>query len=168
MVEKKIIDEKLRQAVADIKEAILQGQYEACKGVNRIQLAVYFGIGKYISQHTRKDVWGTGALETISSQLRRELPGLRGYSATALRNMRKFYENWDMLDSNSASVLAELQNKDNQDVAISASTLAEIDIYNTLQVPLTKDFPIEDFFRVPFTHHVRIIEGTKDINALFE
>lgn len=34
MVEKKIIDEKLRQAVADIKEAILQGQYEACKGVN--------------------------------------------------------------------------------------------------------------------------------------
>lgn len=29
MVEKKIIDEKLLQAVADIKEAILQGQYEA-------------------------------------------------------------------------------------------------------------------------------------------
>ena len=47
-------NEKLLQAVADIKEAILQGQYEAAKGVNRIQLAVYFGIGKYISQHTRK------------------------------------------------------------------------------------------------------------------
>ena len=60
------------------------------------------------------------------------------------------------------------RNKDNQAVAISASALAEIDMYNTLQVPLTKDFPIEDFFRVPFTHHVRIIEGTKDINALFE
>ena len=160
-------DEKLQRAVAVIKEAILQGQYEACKGVNRIQLAVYFGIGKYISQHTRKGVWGTGALDIISNQLRRELPGLRGYSSTALRNMRKFYENWDMLDSNSASALAELQNKDNQAVVISASALAEIDIYNTLQVPLTKDFPIEDFFRVPFTHHVRIIEGTKDINARY-
>ena len=34
---------ELRQAVADIKTAILQGQYEAAKGVNRIQLAVYFG-----------------------------------------------------------------------------------------------------------------------------
>jgi hypothetical protein len=105
--------------------------------------------------------------DIISDQLRRELPGLRGYSSTALRNMRKFYENWDMLDSNSASALAELQNKDNQAVVISASALAEIDIYNTLQVPLTKDFPIEDFFRVPFTHHVRIIEGTKDINARY-
>ena len=27
-------NEKLRQAVADIKAAILQGQYEACKGTN--------------------------------------------------------------------------------------------------------------------------------------
>ena len=100
--------EKLRQPVAEIKKAILQGQYEACKGVNRIQLAVYFGIGKYISQNTRKGAWGTGALDTISNQLRRELPGLRGYSATALRNMRKFYENWSVLDCNSTSTLAEL------------------------------------------------------------
>lgn len=69
-----------------------------------------------MNKEMRKGVWGTGALETISEQLRRELPGLRGYSSTALRNMRKFYENWDMLDSNSASALAELQNKDNQAV----------------------------------------------------
>ena len=88
-----IDNEKLLQAVADIKEAILQGQYEAAKGVNRIQLAVYFGIGKYISQHTRKGVWGTGALDTISNQLRRELPGLRGFSSTSLKKMRLFYEN---------------------------------------------------------------------------
>lgn len=169
---------QISHAVKAIKEAILQGQYEAAKGVNRIQLAVYFGIGKYISQQTRKDVWGTGALETISSQLRRELPGLRGYSATALRNMRKFYENWSALDNNPASTLVELQDEDTQMVAISASALAEntavatdefqtIDIYHTLQVPLTKEFPIEDFFRVPFTHHIRIIEGTKDISARY-
>ena len=43
------MNSELRQAVADIKTAILQGQYEAAKGVNRIQLAVYFGIGKYVS-----------------------------------------------------------------------------------------------------------------------
>ena len=83
-------NEKLLQAVADIKDAILQGQYEAAKEVNRIQLAVYYGIGKYISQHTRKNVWGTGALEAISNQLRRELPGLRGYSATQMKEMRLF------------------------------------------------------------------------------
>ena len=125
-IDAQVLAVDLRQAVADIKTAILQGQYDAAKGVNRIQLAVYFGIGKYISQHTRKGVWGTGALETISDQLRRELPGLRGYSATALRNMRKFYENWSALDCNSASTLAELQVKDNQGDTNSASALADI------------------------------------------
>jgi predicted nuclease of restriction endonuclease-like (RecB) superfamily len=178
--------QELRQAVADIKAAILQGQYEACKGVNRIQLAVYFGIGKYVSQHSRKGTWGMSALEVISNQLRRELPGLRGYSATSLRNMRKFYENWIMLDGNSASALAELQNADNQRDIKSASTLANnsptaiadissvatdernaIDIYHTIQAPVTEHFPIEDFFRVPFTHHIRIIEGTKEIAAQY-
>lgn len=178
--------QELRQAVADIKAAILQGQYEACKGVNRIQLAVYFGIGKYVSQHSRKGTWGMSALEVISNQLRRELPGLRGYSATSLRNMRKFYENWIMLDGNSASALAELQNTDNQRDIKSASTLAKnsttaiadissvatdernaIDIYHTIQAPVTEHFPIEDFFRVPFTHHIRIIEGTKEIAAQY-
>ena len=178
--------QELRQAVADIKAAILQGQYEACKGVNRIQLAVYFGIGKYVSQHSRKGTWGMSALVVISNQLRRELPGLRGYSATSLRNMRKFYENWIMLDGNSASALAELQSTDNQRDIKSASTLANnsptaiadissvatdernaIDIYHTIQAPVTEHFPIEDFFRVPFTHHIRIIEGTKEIAAQY-
>ena len=40
-------------AVKTIKTAILQGQYEAAKDVNRVQLVLYFAIGKYLSQHTR-------------------------------------------------------------------------------------------------------------------
>ena len=110
------ISTELRQAVADIKAAILQG-------VNRIQLAVYFGIGKYISQHTRKGVWGTGALETISGQLRRELPGLRGYSVTQMKEMRLFYEAWIMLDSNSSVVTDELEK--------STFAIAEIETNNS-------------------------------------
>ena len=58
-------------AVNAIKTAILQGQYEAAKGVNRIQLALYYAIGKYLSQHTRKGVWGEGALAAISDSFAR-------------------------------------------------------------------------------------------------
>ena len=176
------IIEMYKNAVETIKTAILQGQYEAAKGVNRIQLAVYFGIGKYISQYTRKGIWGTGALDAISQQLQKELPGLRGYSATQLKNMRKFYEGWIMLDcnlsettdeNNSAITIAELQNTDNQEYNKSAIAIADlepensIDIYQTLKIPNIKDFPIEDFFKLPFSHHIRIIEGTKDLNARY-
>lgn len=173
--------ETYNKAVETIKTAILQGQYGAAKGVNRIQLAVYFAIGKYISQHTRKGVWGMGALEIISQQLRKELPGLRGFSATSMKNMRKFYEGWTMLDANSPIAIGGLQSIDNQEDTNSAIAIAEteepnstiaiaelgmdvgIDIYHTLQIPDIKDFPIEDFFRLPFSHHIRIIEGTKDL-----
>lgn len=174
----------IHQAVMDIKTAIMQGQYEAAKGVNRIQLAVYYGIGKYVSQHTRKGVWGSGALDAISEQLRRELPGLRGYSATALRNMRKFYEAWIMLDANSSITNDELKtaiaiaenesNKRNGSLdGKSAIAIAEvetkqrIDVYNAIRIPDIKEFPIEDFFRLPFTHHIRVIEGTKDLDERY-
>ncbi len=86
-------------AAETIKNAILQGQYEAAKGVNRIQLTTYFSVGKYVSANTRQGVWGTGALEAISTRLRQLLPGLRGYSADSLKLMRIFYEEWKELDA---------------------------------------------------------------------
>ena len=82
------------QAVQLIKSAILQNQLEAAKAVSRQMLALYYGVGKYVSDNTRKGVWGTGAIETISEQLRRELPGLRGFSPTSIKKMRQFYEQW--------------------------------------------------------------------------
>lgn len=98
-----------KDAVEAIKTAILQSQYEALKSVNRIQLALYFGVGKYLSIKTRKGTWGTSALKTISSQLQRELPGLRGFSATSLKKMRLFYENWNMLDATSSVTTDEIE-----------------------------------------------------------
>lgn len=104
----------LSQAVETIKTAILQGQYEALKEVNRVQLAVYYAIGKFLSRNTRKGVWGTSALKQISDQLRKELPGLRGYSEANLKNMRLFYEQWIQLDSNSSVTTDELLRTANQ------------------------------------------------------
>lgn len=154
-----------KPAAETIKTAILQGQYEAAKGVNRIQLAVYFGIGKFVSLNTRKGVWGTGALEAISQILRKELPGLKGYSATQLREMRLFYEAWQILDPNSSVTTDE---NPNQTLIGSAPTNSsvmtdelqafdnQIDIYHAIQIPNLADFPVEDFFKVPFTHHTQI------------
>lgn len=154
-----------RPAAEIIKTAILQGQYEAAKGVNRIQLAVYFGIGKFVSQNTRKGVWGTGALEAISQILRKELPGLKGYSATQLREMRLFYEAWQILDPNSSVMTDESSKQEHtQSIPVNSSVMTDelqdtgnqIDIYHAIQIPNLADFPVEDFFKVPFTHHTLI------------
>ena len=93
-------------AVRAIKQAILKSQYEAAKSVNAQQLALYYSIGGYISTNTRTDAWGTGTIEAISSQLQEELPGLRGFSATNLRNMRIFFEAWSPEDAQGDSSIA--------------------------------------------------------------
>ncbi len=152
------------EAVKAIKTAILQGQYEAAKGVNRIQLAIYFGIGRYLSQHTRKGVWGTGALNVISKQLQKELPGLRGYSAESLKLMRRFYEGWIMLDADSSVVVDKSDNR-NSVIPITESQAIDEHVNTNTVITITQlqDFPAEDFFRVPFTHHIRIVDYTKDL-----
>ena len=163
------------QAAEAIKAAILQSQYEAAKGVNRVQLALYYGIGKFLSLKTRKGVWGTSALQTISDKLRKDLPGLRGFSANSLKNMRKFYENWIMLDadylpqdSNSTIINVDSEEDTNSTIAIveleEGENVVEV---GAMHIQELSDFPVEDFFRVPFTHHIRIIEGTKDVKARY-
>ncbi|MBP3830061.1 MAG: DUF1016 family protein [Bacteroidaceae bacterium] len=173
-----------KPAAETIKQAILQGQYEAAKGVNRIQLALYFAIGKYISLNTRKGKWGTGALESISQILRKELPGLRGFSATNMKNMRTFYEAWIILNPNSSATADELQQIDTVEITNSSAMTdeldskesavdindfqrAHIDIYTAIQIPEIKNFPIDDFFRVPFTHHLMIIEREKTLEGRY-
>lgn len=169
-------DNYVLKAVSAIKTAILQGQYEAAKDINRVQLALYFAVGRYLSMNTRKGVWGTGALQAISGRLRKELPGLRGFSVSSLKNMRLFYEEWSILDTQSPIAIGEIQETDNQQFINSPIAIGKlnqdesdsiIDIDHSLKVPVTGDFPVEDFFRVPFTHHIRIIEGIKDLPSRY-
>lgn len=152
-----------------IKTAILQGQYEALKGVNRIQLATYFGIGKYVSRNTRKGFWGTGALNQISDRLYKLLPGVRGYSAESLKQMRQFYEAWHVFDVDCMESEDKNSQSDNSVIAITGLQNNDdaIDIFRALHIPNLAEFPVEDFFKVPFTHHIHIFSGVKDVYARY-
>ena len=99
------------EAVETIKVAILQSQYMAAKAVNSSQLSLYYGVGQYVSQNSRKGFWGTSAIENISRQLQKELPGLRGFSAANIKFMRQFYEAW-CNDIKSLTVVSETDKYD--------------------------------------------------------
>ena len=114
------------KAVDIIKTTILQSQYDAAKSVNEKQLKLYYGIGKYISFNSRNGFWGKGAIDAISERLKKELPGLRGFSARNLRNMRTFYEEWAFLDNDG--------NDSMQAENILADTSAKISDESILQI----------------------------------
>lgn len=81
-------------AVQSIKRAILEQQLHAARRINAVQLALYYSVGHYISVNSRVGQWGKGAIEYISKKLQEQLPGLRGFSATNIKQMRLFYEAW--------------------------------------------------------------------------
>lgn len=145
-------------AAETIKTAILNGQYEAAKGVNRVQLLTNYAIGKYVSMNTRDGMWGTGALRAISERLRKLLPGLRGYGETQLKEMRLFYEGWSFLDTKS-SVTTDVLPHDNSSVATDELQLTDTveDIMGLIKVATPANFPMEDFLNTPFTHHSTIL-----------
>ena len=156
MEQKNEITKIYNHAAETIKKVILSGQYQAAKGINRIQLITNFAIGKYVSLNTRQGVWGTGALKVISDRLRKLLPGLRGYGETQLKEMRLFYEYWAFIDSKSSVVTDDLR-----------QTGPMEDITSLIKVEMPVDFPIDDYFQTPFTHHTVLIRKCKTIDECY-
>lgn len=154
-------DNVTASAVQVIKAAILQSQQRALKAINQEQLALYYGIGRYVSANTRKKNWGKGVLAAISEQLRKELPGLKGFSERNLKNMRTFYEEWRMLENfNSAGGTAEFTEVNTKSAVQTAKLEAEGEI-RQLQLTNLPDFPIVAFLNISFTHHTAILSQVK-------
>ena len=143
-------------AVQAIKQAILKSQYEAVKGVNAQQLALYYSIGGYISANTRTGTGGKGAIDAISSRLQEELPGLRGFSATNLRNMRIFFEAWSPEDAQGDSL-----------VATDESVRVALGNFHQAQLMRLQPKNAEAFKNIGFTHHMAILNQAKDREERF-
>lgn len=148
--------EKLANAVQVIKDAILQSQQRALGVVNQEQLALYYGVGRYISANTRTKNWGKGFVEGISEQLRKELPGLRGFSAPSLRKMRTFYEEWILLSDDSFVETNKLPNDD-------SNSFVETNKLPSVQFTMASNFPIAAFMNIGFSHHYAILSKVKDV-----
>ena len=78
--------------LVEIKERIRSAQYEALRAVNRELIGLYWDIGKIIaSRQAGEGTWGKGIVEQLALDLRTEFPGVAGFSARNIWNMRSFY-----------------------------------------------------------------------------
>lgn len=160
---------RFSEAVQIIKYAILRSQEHSAKSVNADLLALYFYIGGFISTESRKQHWGNGAILSISKQLQKELPGLRGFGETSIKNMRTFYEQWNKIVIRQP-MADELQGLQIQYGAIRQPSAGELQTYPKLPVaPLNfapSIFDIQtahDFLSISFSHHMEILNKTDTI-----
>ncbi|MDE6246734.1 MAG: hypothetical protein K2M41_02680 [Muribaculaceae bacterium] len=143
-------------AVNDIKKAIIESRYQLARLVNKQTVTLYYNIGEYVSYMSRKGHWGTGAIKTISILLRQELPGLKGFSETSIKDMRIFFEEWKSVFENRQSVTADLES--------SLFPIGEFVINRQLTTADLTTEQLELFFNVPFTHHREILRKTSTLN----
>lgn len=151
-------------AVKTIKEAIQRSQARSLRLVNGEVLSLNYGIGRFISENTRNGCWGMGALAQISAQLQKEMPGLKGFGETSLKDMRSFYEEWEPFVNRQP--LAD----DLSETSMTKPTAIETNINENLLLaqirqPLADELSWAEFVRVPFTHHVMILRKEKSIEG---
>ncbi len=143
-----------------IKAAILKSRYIAARLANGEMLKLYFAIGGYVSSNSRNGRWGTGVIEQISNMLQKELPGLRGFSATNMKNMRIFYEAWS--PQAIRQPLADELQSPVQSKTTRMPPKSEIEIRQPLADELGPNGAAA-FMAISFTNHMEIIYACKDV-----
>ena len=74
-----------------IKQRVNQARFQSLRLVNRELIALYWDIGKIVSEKTATG-WGTGVVQRLANDLAIEYPEIKGFSPTNLRRMRTLYQ----------------------------------------------------------------------------
>jgi predicted nuclease of restriction endonuclease-like (RecB) superfamily len=89
----KITDQKTYvQLLNSVKDRIRKAQYDALKAVNKELIDLYADIGRMIVERQEKEGWGKSVVEKLASDLRKEFPGIQGFSSQNLWRMKQFYQ----------------------------------------------------------------------------
>lgn len=162
----------IASAVRAIKSAIVKTQSRVAANANAEMLSLYFGIGQYVSHKTKTEKWGSGVIDIISAHLQKEMPGLRGFSARNIRNMRQFFENWaENLIWQTPS--AKLEGQPNSDTGLSQivgkvdSQINDCIIWPPtakLEEAIGVSVSVAEFLLLSFSHHMEILSGAKTLD----
>jgi predicted nuclease of restriction endonuclease-like (RecB) superfamily len=133
-----------------LKQKILVSRYSLAKIANAEMLSLYFTVGKMVEDEIEANNWGDKILDAISFRLQKELPGLRGFSASNLKKMRIFHNAWKA----NLEIGSLLTNQiENCNTAIGSSVTNQIEKHD-----------ISLFVSISFTHHLEIILKSDNID----
>ena len=123
-------------------------------------------LGRDLVHKKAEERWGSGVVEQVSLDLRREFPDDEGFSVRNLWYMKQWYSFYTQKEPHILHQLgAELQNIENKHKSKLRHLNEEVDNKSFHQ--LGNDFPLP-FALVPWRHHVEIITKCKSMEeALF-
>ena len=160
------IDSDYAEWIADIKKRYRSAQVKAAVKVNAEKILFNWKLGRDLVQKKAEERWGSGVVEQVSLDLKREFPNADGFSVRNLWYMKQWYL---FYTQGGEEILhqddAESQMTENQYITKMHQVGAELSSEKLHQI--TGEFPLS-FALVPWRHHVEIITKCKSIDeALF-
>lgn len=132
--------------LSGLKERIRAARVKAVLAVNREMIELYWDMGREVVERVRRGRWGTGIIDRLAIDLRKESPGMKGLSASNIWRMRAFYAAW----SESALILALPVRELNPAIRLQPVRKSGVSI-----LP-------EAVSELPWGHNVTILEQLKD------
>ena len=124
--------------IADIKSRYRSAQVKAAVKVNAEKLLFNWQLGRDLVQKKAEERWGSGVVEQVSLDLKREFPDSTNFSVRNLWYMKKWYEFYT-------------EGGENSFLHQAGAVLSTKKLHQT-----SGEFPLP-FALVPWRHHVEII-----------
>ena len=80
------------EVLGALKQRIRDAQLAALRAVNRELVTLYWDIGGLLHARQSDAMWGQAVVAQLATDLRREFPGVSGFSASNLWRMKSFYQ----------------------------------------------------------------------------
>ena len=161
------LDAEYAEWITEVKHRYRSAQVKAAVKVNAEKLLWNWQMGRDLVQKKAEERWGAGVVEQVSLDLQKEFPGEKGFSATNLWYMKKWYLYYttDEATQKLEHVVREVylsQNKKDRILHQLGGEIGERKLHQH-----GGEFPLP-FALVPWKHHVEIITKCETIEkALF-
>lgn len=102
------VDAEYNQWILNLSERFKQSQIKAAFSVNSEMLQFYWSLGEDLVKLKAESKWGDGVIKSVSQDLQRQLPEVKGFSVTNIGYMKRFYLLYSQIDSIYPQVGGEL------------------------------------------------------------
>ncbi len=85
------MDQNYQNLLSTVKTTLRAARAKAIRQLSSTIIDAYWEVGKHISESQKQHGWGKSIVEKLSLDLRKEFPGVEGYSSRNLWDMRRVY-----------------------------------------------------------------------------
>ena len=126
--ERKDIIENWLEIASDIIKIIENARGNTLKKVNEELIKMYWDIGRFLNAESKKATFGDGYIDSLSEEIQRRFPGIKGFTRRGLYRMKKFYETY-MDDKFVTTLLSQISWSNHLTIMSKAKTMEERHFY---------------------------------------